>query len=472
MLSERRQGVILRTVLAGLRGSIQKWAERSFGPQLFSKTPSLICYLVLLGNFVWLLQSPPIGVADNGDFWRVARPAGIEHLDSRVQDGRFMDRHFRVERARIWSGGSSSSLLAYLAAKLGSSDGELDIRWMGALLMTFLILEVTVAIGPGLPASLVLLLLFVFLDSAYLPFFNSFYADSTLFVALIGITMWFSWLGSEHRKLTLPVLIPVLLLSFFGGASKVLYSVLPLVAGLTLLATVVVGGLTTSVKSSVAGFSILLATIVGLPTWFILGPGPDFPWVNGYHAVFACRLVPLSGPQTSRHSKGLFGIFPDATFFTRRGGEDHPVNQVLAGVSRWRIASQYLRDPRGLPRALDRVVDELSAARSHTRGTRERRGLHRSIPAPERRFFANSGCAAILASTMRLGSLFWLFTFVLIGYSLRARHGVFSACLFLSLWTLVGIVVVILGDGLVSIRQHLVQVSFPWISWLLSKLTM
>ena len=351
--------------------------------------------------------------------------------------------------------------LAHLAAKLGSSDGELDIRWMGALLMTFLIFEVTVAIRAGLPASLVLLLLFVFLDSAYLPFFNSFYADSTLFVALIGITMWFSWLGSEHRKLTLPVLIPVLLLSFFGGASKVLYSLHPLVAGLTLLATVVVGGLTTSVKSSVAGFSILLATIVGLPAWFILGPGPNFPWVNRYHAVFAGLVPQPPRPGMALKRLGIprdYWEVPRRDVFSAGIAEDHPVNQVLAGVSRWRIASQYLRDPHASLRALDRVVDELSAARSHTRGTRER-GVGAGPYQPRSVDFSRIRAALLSWHPRCVWAVFWLFTFVLIGYSLRAKAiGVFSACLFLSLWTLVGIVVVILGDGLVSIRQHLVGV--------------
>ena len=73
--------------------------------------------LLLLFSFAFhtLLRSPCLGVADINDFWRVMRPAGIEHVKPLVKKGHFVVCTFKTGRARLASGTSSATLVAWSA---------------------------------------------------------------------------------------------------------------------------------------------------------------------------------------------------------------------------------------------------------------------------------------------------------------------------------------------------------------------
>ena len=158
------------------------------------------------GVGVFLLFFPPvIGVADNGDFARVMRQAGLTHLDPRET---YEQRYFHYAHTRYaftdhaWGGYVSSHvILVNVAAWLGRiADGRVfDIRVLGACYLA-LLLTALALIGRYLPAgrrrsaggeaivtaAALAALVFVFADVGYLAYFNSFFGEP---YALVGMLL-------------------------------------------------------------------------------------------------------------------------------------------------------------------------------------------------------------------------------------------------------------------------------------------
>lgn len=435
----------------------------SSGPKTSSSKLSVLsavaCYLLLLGNALWLLQVPQVGVADNGDFWRVARPAGLDHVDAHALDGRFVDAGYKVAGGELLSGGSSASCVAWLAARLGGKDGVLDIRWMGGVQILILTALLTLALWSRLPPPLVLLVTLVFLDAAYLPFLNSFYADGTLFLALLGSALWFAWLGQVDGRLSHSGALAVVALAVMGGWTKAQYSFLPLAMSAGLLIACAVGRARPRGGRWALASLLLAAVAVAAPAWFLVGPGPHFPEVNRYHAIYGGILRVSSNPELTLEALGVpkeYWGLPRRDVFSGDVPIDHPVHRAIASVSRWQVASQYLADPAAIGRALDLVVGELSARASHERGTRPR-GVRGAKPGP-RRWDASRLRALVMSGHPRVAwILFAIWMLGLLAHSM-SRKALAVACpiWFLLVWSAAGVALTVLGDGFVSLRQHLI----------------
>lgn len=424
----------------------------------------VLIYGVLGGNAVWMLRKPVVGVADNGDFWRVMRPAGIEPREGHRMDGRFVDPLFEVGPADLSEGTSAPASLAWLAKRLGSRSGVLDLRWMGGVYLVLLAFVVSVALARGASPLFVLALTLIFCDVAYLPFFNSFYADPALFVALLGTTFWFAGRGSRGGPtergpgrvgwLAAGCLLSVCLL---GGFSKAQYSVFPAVVAAALLTTWVAGRRPRGPRFWVM-MAAMVAIAVAAPLWFVAGPGPNFPEVNRYHGVYAGLLVLASDPDESLAQLGVpaeLRELPRADVFSAKIGADHPVHRVLADVSLADLAVAYLRDPAAIVRGVGLATNELSAPKSHRRGTREK-GFGQYAYA-WRRTDLSRWRAEIATRATWLPVALVVTGLALFGFEAWTRRGsgLGDAMLFLAAWVTCQIAVVLLGDGTVSLRQHL-----------------
>jgi hypothetical protein len=417
------------------------------------------CYLILAGNALWLLQAPLVGVADNGDFWRVARPAGIEHADVHPLDGRFADATYKVTDSHLLSGGSSASCLAWLAARLGASQGFLDIRWVGTVYLFVIAVLLTTVVWCGLPRPLILLVMIVFMDAAYLPFLNSFYADGALFVALIGTALWFYWLGCSRSGVSYSGLLAIVTLATIGGWTKVQYSFLPLSVLTGLLISGVLAGSRLWNRRCLLTVLLLCGAATCLPTWFLVGPGPDFPEANRYHAIFGGILVVSSHPERTLESLGVpkeYWGLPRRDVFSGRIAVDHPVHEAISRVSRWQVALQYLQDPTAIERSLDRILGALSASASHERGTRQR-GVGGGLPGPRMWDASRLRAWAMSAHPRVAWTLFAIWVASTLAHAMTRRAlAVACSMWFLVGWSVAGVVLTVLGDGFVSLRQHLV----------------
>jgi hypothetical protein len=156
----------------------------------------------------WQLFVPPIvGLADNGDFSRVAEPLGI-FPPPEIGNAAFLDwivPQYRFDPKRIWFHGlccySSETVFGILSlpvALLISPPGRFDLRAIGIVnLLGFLVafrllLSALRPLPPALSISGGLLLLGMFTDVAYVSYFNSFYTEPAaliFFLASLGLAL-------------------------------------------------------------------------------------------------------------------------------------------------------------------------------------------------------------------------------------------------------------------------------------------
>jgi hypothetical protein len=137
---------------------------------------------------------PPVGVADNGDFDRLA---GWFRLQHSVPAGvnpywNFADLHYRFHPGPSTGLRIYSSALPVVAGAVAlwriAGGSDFDIRWLGFLYMVLMALAAWIAFPamtglspPGRVAACVFAVL-AFADTAYVAYFNSFYTEAAAIV--------------------------------------------------------------------------------------------------------------------------------------------------------------------------------------------------------------------------------------------------------------------------------------------------
>jgi hypothetical protein len=165
--------------------------------------PSEWILLALLAGLlaVQLVVPPIVGLADNGDFSRVAGPLGIFPPEE-LGDAAFFSwivPQYRFEPERIWIRGlccySSQTLLELAALPVGlatSPPGRFDLRatgivnGLGFLAAMGLLFVALRPLHPALSILGGLLLVFMFSDVTYVSLFNSFYTEPAALIFLVA----------------------------------------------------------------------------------------------------------------------------------------------------------------------------------------------------------------------------------------------------------------------------------------------
>ncbi len=156
-----------------------------------------------------LLVPPVVGLANNGDFYRIAPQAGVYYINPgrpETEDpdaAAYVSRHYRTAAPKNPQGYYSSGLaLMWLARGLNDlvrRDGLFDIRFLGAVHLGALIFAVTILLGAlgryraALRWTVATLACFMLSDVGYFSFFNSFYSESATLIFLV------LWLAAVFR---------------------------------------------------------------------------------------------------------------------------------------------------------------------------------------------------------------------------------------------------------------------------------
>ena len=441
---------------------------------------AIAVFLAIAG--LLLLREPCLGVADNLDFWRVMRPAGIEHLEPVKGPGQFVHCTFVTSRSKLWTGLSSPALMAWAAKHLfgglAESPNRMDLRQVGLLYLLVVAALLTVGVHWGAPPFLTAGWLYVLLDPGYLLFLNSFYADPALLVAVLGIGLWFvqpdpfgegessTW-WRRGGSLCLVALV------ILGGASKMQYVLLPAVGLLALVSLAFRRSrqLDSPVERAASThrvlrlLAVLLLVAVAVPWHYFRGPAPRFLEVNNYHAVYGGLLRVTGQPDLALRFLGIpseYRDLPRRDVWAAELPLDHPVLEHLEGLSRLRLLKLYLSEPAAIVAASDRIDETLATVETHRRGSFPRgmgRGRWTQYGVPWQFSHLRGVLFGPWPDVVWLlfgAAAVWLATAALRG-RWRGRE---AGLLFLFLFAASQLVVVILGDGFVALEQHLLGARF------------
>lgn len=149
-----------------------------------------------------LLLSPAIGMADSGDFGRVANPQGI-YTQQLEESDRYFNYFIREYGNYMYYNETGNGIFTSQIPMIGLAKGlnsllnpnpaTFDIRYLGAihiayfaLAVYFLTEYVTCGRKRGWASYLIAALtVFMFADLAYTAYFNSFYAEGMVFISFI-----------------------------------------------------------------------------------------------------------------------------------------------------------------------------------------------------------------------------------------------------------------------------------------------
>jgi hypothetical protein len=211
---KRRSGTAAPKKLGGIpKGPARRPDEPTASPPPAARRVFEIAVAAVTATLLaWQVLVPPIvGLADNGDFWRIALPLGIAYHpgDADPNFFRFVVREY-MRVAPQAAGFPSSELLFAAAASLLQRPfgGSFDIRWLGAVhalaLLAALVALVAALRRFSFPAAAVSASAAAVLltDAGYVPFLNSFYSEpaSLIFFLLVVATAVIAAAAPHSRR--------------------------------------------------------------------------------------------------------------------------------------------------------------------------------------------------------------------------------------------------------------------------------
>jgi hypothetical protein len=267
--------------------------------------------IVGVGVLAWQLLLPGfIGMADNGDFAKVAGPSCLASGDP-APSARlyFQPEYLRGERFCYSSHLPFSEialvrLASSLERQLGDSE-RFDIRWLGALhaliFLAFYYAVLRMLRRLRWPARLFLSLaaLWIFADVGQLAYFNSYYSDTAAILGALGALV--TGVALMGRKAVSPVLTAAFTASalFFvlSKAQHGIYGVLP--AGLALIAA------RRALDARSRLFAYACSAVLMAATAYIASATPEWYRAQARFNLIFMKLAGHSSPAAVRDLREL-----------------------------------------------------------------------------------------------------------------------------------------------------------------------
>ncbi len=429
---------------------------------------ALVCFF--FGFAIKHLQTIPLsGLSDNGDFWRVMSPAGLELIDDshHADRSRPVNRLFR--RTEIsWSAFFSSSPvpIAILSQWLPFyRDPQFyDIRNFSLLCLVLLGFAIVFLWRQTDTPLLAVGCLWISVDPGYLFFFNSFLADSFYFLGILFLLATIALLTSKNINHLSPLQqgAALLLLAgalFLSGFSKMQYLIVPVAVTATLLLSLI-----SSDKTSfrVRGW----ATLVGLifcfwaPAHFFLKKGPNFESTNNFYAVESGILRWANDPTEAAKAYHLTLTAQEAA--TRKLSEANrkKLQSQTATLSRGRLLWQYVIHPGAILNLSREFAHDMREA-----ATTRHFHFERKVAGGPFQYFTRWQFSNVRSFLLNLfpGALFFLLLLSCLWFSYLAGKRMDPLGylgVFLVLAVVTQFFAVLLGEGTRSLLRHLVGAKF------------
>ena len=261
--------------------------------------PELLALLLAAASVVFQSFLPPIvGLANNGDFAKIAGQFDVGNPFADQDVNRFADVKYAVDPQYHWESQFYSSELLLFAAALGLNSvvghpGVFDMRMMGAvhaalfLLAFYLFLPLVRSFSPLPRFVVVCITLFIFTDVMYVSYFNSLYMDTAallfLLLSVVSFLRALRWQRPADRWLF--VASAVLLIT-----SKTQHYLLGIPIALLLAWN---GGLLMPGPSRVFRTLSVVSVLAATAFSYLRGAPSHYPAMGAYTVIFL-ELLPKS----------------------------------------------------------------------------------------------------------------------------------------------------------------------------------
>lgn len=299
-------------------------------------TPAAIsAFGVLLITVIALFTKPYIGMADNGDYFRVAYSNGLYFLGPDY-DSHYFDhfiKHYGILQYYNENGTtmmSSQSLFIRIAMTVNQLlySGEVfDIRFQGAIFTVlyvaavYLLVEaITWKLTRRQGLIVAALAVFIFGDTGYTAYFNSFYSESIVLIMMMLV--FASWLLIYRRRYNDYVMLAVFAVSgILLTTSKQQNAPVGIVLAV-LGAALLFARRDKPFRVLTAGALALLAA-AGIATYVLIPK--EFVNINQYHAMTRGVLKESSDPEAALKSFGIdkqYAILRETIYYEQYGPVD------------------------------------------------------------------------------------------------------------------------------------------------------
>ncbi|OKP83094.1 hypothetical protein A3842_01065 [Paenibacillus sp. P3E] len=313
-------------------------------------SPALVAaFGVLLVTVIALFTAPYVGMADNGDFFRIIYSNGL-YFNLPDYDSRYFGyfvkqfgiyQYYNENSSMLVSSQSLFIKLSLVINKLVFSKEVFDIRFQAGIYTilyvtgVYLLIEaVTCKMSRTRGMIVAALAVFIFGDTGYTAYFNSFFSESVVMIMMLFV--FASWLLLYRKKYNDYAMLALFVVSTLILTTSKQQNA-PVGMVISVLAIPLIGIRKDRIFRYLTAASIGLMMISGIATY--LNISKEFVNINQYHAMTRGVLLESENPETELQSFGIneqYAILKGNTYYDQYGTVD-----VKAGILEKNFYSHY-----------------------------------------------------------------------------------------------------------------------------------
>ena len=354
-------------------------------------TPELatFVFIIVIGMYI-LLVKPIIGVADNGDFYRIISQNNLYHLSQNDEDIMFgyFNREYGIYKyanettSTLFSTQSIFIKLAIYISKIFNNNNIFDIRFLSMILLllhgiaAYLLVKVFTRDikSQKFKYIIAILYIFIFCDIGYIAYFNSFYGEGIMiacFLLSVGILLYII----KFNKLNLVNLILFSIFSLLLFGSKQQLAPIGVLAAMLIIRL----GSITKIKN-IKIISIVIGVLFILSSALLYKSiKGDFDYMNRFHAITRGALMKGQNPEKVLKDFGIdssYSLLKGTNFYEKvpsiNPNDERLKNEFYKNYSIQSVFIYYLRNPKQFISTLKLGIENAYTIRPEAMGNYEK----------------------------------------------------------------------------------------------------
>ncbi|WMJ82954.1 glycan biosynthesis hexose transferase WsfD [Oscillospiraceae bacterium LTW-04] len=457
-------------------------------------SPAAAAVIVAGLILVFTLFIPPlVGMADNGDFYRVINGNGLYKLDRDTPDqflSYFSSQYGMYQYFNDYEDSlvSSQTPIIHVAVALDrlltGDDAVFDVRFLAfliglwALVALYLLVDYAAwGLEKRFGYIVAAIAVLIFFDTGYLAYFNSFYAEGLVLVSFL--TAMTCALLIRQERYPPYVLLAVYVLSGVvltcakqqNAPLGILLGLLciPMMRGVPQLGAEVTGR-TKAVQRAITGICASLLCFCGVAVYILIPQ--EFVEINQYHAMTRGVLMSAENPEEALERFDIdpqYSLLDGSIYYERYPAVnvegDALKEEFFPKYNFISVTVYYLMHPDDLFLMLDEAAKNAYAIRPDAIGNFERSAGRE--PGQKAAFFTLHSTLKNIIVPKTVGFvLIWLISMLSLSFRDRWRMLVLG-CVMLSGFSQVGVSIIGAGDADLSKHIFLYNVAFDYVNFII-----